>query len=86
MGLDIRMPIGMLFCLTGLLLLVFGIAGNAAIYAQSLGINVNRDWGAVLLLFGAIMLLFGARGTAAIRRKSAAGHLSAADNPGGQAK
>lgn len=86
MGLDIRMPIGMLFSVTGLLLLGFGIAGNAAIYARSLRINVNRDWGAVLLVFGAIMLFFGARGTAAMRRKSKAGRSSAADNPGGRAQ
>jgi hypothetical protein len=70
MGLDIRLPIGMLFTVVGLLLLALGIAGNSAIYSQSLGINLNRDWGAVLLLFGVVMLLFGMRGTAVIRRKT----------------
>ena len=60
MGLDIRWPIGIMFSLVGLLLVVFGAATNsdAAMYSQtSLGININLIWGVVLLVFGAAMLL-----------------------------
>lgn len=56
MGLDIRMPIGIMFSLLGLLLSVFGLVGDKAIYAKSLGINVNLGWGVVLMVFGAIMI------------------------------
>jgi uncharacterized membrane protein YidH (DUF202 family) len=60
MGLDIRWPIGIMFSLLGLLLVVFGAATNSdtAMYSQtSLGINVNLIWGVVLLVFGVAMLL-----------------------------
>jgi len=60
MGLDIRWPIGIMFSLVGLLLVVFGAATNSdpVMYAQtSLGININLIWGFVLLVFGVAMLL-----------------------------
>jgi hypothetical protein len=60
MGLDIRWPIGIMFSLVGMLLVVFGAATNsdAAMYGQtSLGININLIWGVVLLIFGSAMLL-----------------------------
>ena len=54
MGLDIRYPIGMMFTLLGLILLATGLftSGDAAMYQQSLGLNVNLWWGGFLLLFG----------------------------------
>jgi hypothetical protein len=61
MGLDIRLPIGMIFTIFGIMLIVFGLFSNPALYAQSLGTNVNLIWGVVLLVFGAIMLFLGAR-------------------------
>jgi hypothetical protein len=60
MGLDIRWPIGIMFSLVGLLLVVFGAATNSdtVMYSQtSLGININLIWGVVLLVFGVLMLL-----------------------------
>jgi hypothetical protein len=59
MGLDIRWPIGLLFSLVGVLLVVFGLASgsDAELYRRSLGINVNLRWGIVLLVFGGFMLL-----------------------------
>jgi hypothetical protein len=58
MDLDIRLPIGLMFSIFGLLLAGFGLVSDPAIYAaHSLGINVNLDWGLVLLAFGATMLL-----------------------------
>lgn len=61
MGLDIRIPIGLMFTALGILLTAYGVFGNRAIYAQSLGINVNLIWGIVLLVFGVLMTLAGRR-------------------------
>ena len=57
MHLDIRLPIGLLFCIIGLILGVYGLASDPSVYARSLGINVNLWWGLVLLVFGAAMLV-----------------------------
>jgi multisubunit Na+/H+ antiporter MnhG subunit len=62
MGLDIRIPIGLMFSVFGLILTVYGLLGDQSIYTKSLGVNVNTMWGAVLLLFGIIMLVLGKRG------------------------
>jgi hypothetical protein len=58
MGFDIRMPIGMLFTLFGILLIGYGAATRgSAIYAEhSLGVNMNVWWGGALLAFGLAML------------------------------
>ena len=61
MGLDIRLPIGLMFSLFGLLLVIYGAVSDKAIYQRSLGINVNLGWGVVLLVFGAVMLYLGRR-------------------------
>jgi len=66
MGLDIRLPIGMLFTVIGLLLAIFGALSNSAIYERSLGINVNLSWGIVLVIFGGIMLFLSRRSIAAL--------------------
>ena len=63
MGPDIRLPIGLMFTLFGLLLIVYGFISDNQIYRRSLGINVNLWWGVVLLIFGIVMLLLGRRGT-----------------------
>ncbi len=67
MSLDLRLPIGLLFTLLGLLLLVYGFLSDRALYEASLGINVNAWWGLVMLLFGAVMLALARR---AARRKT----------------
>jgi hypothetical protein len=63
MGLDIRLPIGMMFLLLGSLLAIYGYCtgSDADFYRPSLDINVNLWWGLVLGLFGAAMLFFGLR-------------------------
>ena len=63
MGLDIRLPIGLMFTLFGLLLVVYGFFSDTSIYQRSLGLNVNLGWGVVLLIFGVVMLVLGRRGT-----------------------
>ena len=55
MKLDLRLPIGLMFSIFGVLLLGFGLISDAEIYQRSLGINVNLWWGMVLLVFGLVM-------------------------------
>ncbi len=71
MGLDIRLPIGLMFSILGLLLTGFGLIGNKAIYQRALGINVNLWWGIVILVFGIVMLLLGRRGMRDAKRNDA---------------
>jgi hypothetical protein len=66
MNLDLRIPMGLMFTMTGAILTAFGLAtrDNTALYARSLGIDANLWWGIVLLLFGIAMLILGRRGQA----------------------
>jgi hypothetical protein len=56
MGLDLRIPIGLLFGIFGVLLLAYGLGTSPEIYRQSLGVNINAWWGLVMLVFGLFML------------------------------
>jgi hypothetical protein len=58
MGFDIRMPIGMLFTLFGILLIGYGAAtsGSSMYEEHSLGLNMNVWWGCALLALGLVML------------------------------
>ena len=60
MGLDIKIPIGLLFTIIGLLMLIYGIFthGNTALYEKSLNININLWSGSLMLVFGVLMLVF----------------------------
>lgn len=63
MGLDLRLPMGLLFSVLGLVLAAYGAATRGdGMYARSLGVNVNLGWGFVLLVFGALLLGLYARG------------------------
>ncbi len=63
MGLDIRYPIGLMFAIIGLVMVVYGFATSSdPMYQRSLGINVNAWWGALLFVFGAVMLVLARRG------------------------
>jgi len=64
MILDLRIPLGLMFTLTGMILTLFGLKtnGDADLYARSLGINANLWWGIVLLAFGLTMLILGRLG------------------------
>jgi hypothetical protein len=69
---DIRIPIGLMFAVLGLMLAAFGvlthfgILADKSIYDRSLGINVNVWWGLILLAFGAGMYYFGRKADSAI--------------------
>jgi hypothetical protein len=58
-ALDIRIPIGGLFTVLGIILAGYGLAtvDNAALYTRSLSVNVNLWWGMVMLAFGLGLLL-----------------------------
>jgi hypothetical protein len=57
-SLDVRIPIGGLFTVVGVLLAGYGArtAGDATLYARSLSINVNLWWGGAMLVFGLVLL------------------------------
>ena len=63
MNLDLRIPMGLMFTLTGAIMTAWGIKsnGDANLYAKSLGINANLWWGLVLLVFGLTMYILGQR-------------------------
>ena len=65
-GLDLRLPIGGLFVMLGLVLAGYGLATNsdAAQYAKSGGLNINLWWGVVMLVVGILFLLGARRGAA----------------------
>jgi hypothetical protein len=70
MSLDLRIPMGLMFTLVGVILSAFGLAtnGNEQMYAPSLGINANLWWGLVLLVFGLTMFLMGRRSQARLAK------------------
>jgi len=58
MGIDIKIPIGLMFAIIGLLLTIFGLAtiGDEELYRRSLDININLWTGIAMLVFGGFML------------------------------
>jgi hypothetical protein len=62
MGLDVRIPLGLMFLVTGGLMAVYGLfTRGSAIYAKSLGININLIWGGLMLVFGLVLYLLARR-------------------------
>jgi hypothetical protein len=57
--LDIKIPIGLMFTVFGVLLLVYGFftRNDAGLYQKSLSHNVNLWMGGLMLVFGVVMLL-----------------------------
>jgi hypothetical protein len=67
MGLDIRLPLGMIFVITGVILIAYGaFTWGSPIYTQSDGLNLNMIWGGVMVIFGAGMWIAGRRGKAEV--------------------
>jgi hypothetical protein len=60
MGIDVKIPIGLMFSILGLLLTIYGLftSSNSEMYQKSFGINVNLWSGIIMLVFGVILLLF----------------------------
>ena len=70
MNFDLRLPLGLMFTIFGLLLVGYGLASESAIYTKSLGLNINLGWGSCLLVFGLLMLGFALRARSRERSKS----------------
>lgn len=68
MHLDIRLPIGLMFSIIGIILTVYGAVSSPIVYQRSLNININLVWGLVLLLFGVVMLCIAWRAIDKIRK------------------
>ena len=58
MTMDVRVPIGGLLSILGLLIAGYGLAtvGDTQVYAKSLAFNVNLWWGTFMLIFGLALL------------------------------
>ena len=61
MGLDIRLPIGIIFTIYGAVLIIYGAVADSAIFVNSLGVNIDMWWGAAMLLFGLFMAILAFR-------------------------
>lgn len=73
MGLDLRLPLGLMFLIIGTVMLGYGfVTWHSPMYASSLGENVNVIWGGVMVAFGGIMFFLGMRGRRADRINPAA--------------
>jgi hypothetical protein len=55
MGLDIRWPIGIIFTIYGIALILYGVWADPEIFQRSLGVNIDVWWGAAMLVFGLFM-------------------------------
>lgn len=53
---DLRLPLGWLFAVVGLLLVVAGLRASSAVDARSLGININLIWGVAMIAFALFCL------------------------------
>lgn len=62
MNFDLRLPLGLMFSIYGVVLVIMGLTTDKAIYEKSLQININLVWGVVMLIFGVAMLFFSLRG------------------------
>ena len=69
MNFDVRLPIGLMFSVFGVMLVAWGLLSDPAIYQRSEGVNVNLWWGLVLLVFGAAMLWMAWRGSVRLAQK-----------------
>ncbi len=63
MGLDIRIPLGLIFLIIGAIMAAYGVVtrGTPGFYARSMDININLVWGSLMLVFGLVMYLAGRR-------------------------
>jgi len=78
MRLDVRIPVGGLFTILGLIIAGFGLVSDKAIYSRSQGININLWWGLVMLVFGGIMLFFAWRSVAVAKTQPKAANAARA--------
>ena len=75
MSFDLRLPIGLLFVVFGVILAIDGLVAHRLV----LDINVNLWWGIVMIVFGALMLFLASRARKAGARITAPGRVT--DDP-----
>lgn len=61
MNFDLRLPLGLIFSLYGIILIGTGLTSTPEMIRQTLGHNVNLHWGVAQLLFGLAMLVLSRR-------------------------
>jgi hypothetical protein len=61
MNFDLRLPLGLIFSLYGIILIGTGLTSTPGMIRQTLGQNINLGWGVVQLLFGLAMLFLSRR-------------------------
>jgi hypothetical protein len=55
MGLDVRLPLGLLFLIIGALLAFYGLSTMGSdLYAKSMGVNLNLVWGSIMMVLGLV--------------------------------
>jgi hypothetical protein len=55
MGLDVRLPLGLLFLVIGALLAFYGFSTmDSNLYAKSMGVNLNVIWGSIMMVLGLV--------------------------------
>jgi steroid 5-alpha reductase family enzyme len=70
MGLDIRIPLGLVFLIIGALLVLYGVLSwGSAIYHASMDWNINVIWGSCMMLFGVVMLAMAYSEANRVKRK-----------------
>jgi hypothetical protein len=56
---DIRWPIGLIFDVYGVVLIIYGAVANPEMFAEkSMGVNIDLWWGVAMLAFGLLMTGF----------------------------
>jgi hypothetical protein len=69
---DIRLPVGAIFTIYGLMLTLYGlIAGDVEARHMLLGLQVNIVAGVAMLIFGGAFLYLARKGTPSVRRSDA---------------
>jgi len=62
MGLDIRIPLGLIFAIIGGIMSLYGFyTRSSALYERSMGVNLNLGWGLLMFVFGLVMFWVGRR-------------------------
>jgi multisubunit Na+/H+ antiporter MnhG subunit len=69
--LDVRIPIGVMFTLFGVIIAIFGLVSDPAIYHRCLDININLWWGLIMVVFGVSLLIMTWRAARAQNKNTA---------------
>ncbi len=55
MGLDIRWPIGIIFAVYGIILIIYGFVAHPLIPGGTVQVDIDLWWGLAMLVFGLFM-------------------------------